>query len=110
MLFCRDNENERRVWVDRGVDNRLDNVEICEVCDAIVAAKEVPGKEWHDADSGLCGDCRTEILVQTLANDIRGDSRPFNMMVKDRVITNDEPEERMSHMDAVMRFLFNGGM
>ena len=110
MLFCRDNENERRAWVDRGVDNRLDNAGICEVCDAITTAKEIPGQEWRDVDTGLCGDCRTEILAQALANDIRSGSRPLNMMAKDRVITNDEMEEQVPSMDAVMRFLFNGDL
>lgn len=93
MRFMRDRENERGIWVDRGIDYRLDHSEVCEICDAIAWAKEPEGSQWMEVKGTLCGSCQSEIGARALANDILGLSRPLNGSDPNLIIPNDDELE-----------------
>ena len=90
MLFRRDNEHEREIWVDRGIDSRVDNSVLCEPCDGLLRAMAPRGEHWHDMESGLCPECRADFQAHALAVDLFGLPRPFNGDIEGRYITNDE--------------------
>ena len=92
MLFTRDLEHERRIWVDRGTDCRLDNFEVCAVCDAVLKAQETEDSAWRELDD-LCLECRTDFQAHALAVDLFGLPRPFNGDIQGRYITNAEAAE-----------------
>ncbi len=106
MRFYRDHENERHIWVDRGIDSRLDNAEICEVCDAISSVKDPRGDQWLEVEGALCRGCQTEIQAQALANDILGLPRPLNSSDPDLLIPSEDPCERRHTHAGVLMFLF----
>jgi hypothetical protein len=90
MLFRRDNERERGVWVDRGIDGRVDNFSLCDPCNDLLHEMDPRGDKWLDAQSGLCPECRADFQAHALAVDLFGLLRPFNGEIEGRYITNDE--------------------
>ena len=92
MLFRSNNGEENHVWVDRGIDGRVDDFRICEPCSGALLYDDPEGMRWHEG-SELCPDCRADFMAQALAADLFGLPRPFNGMLEDRVLTNDELEE-----------------
>ena len=71
MLFRRDNEHERSIWVDRDLDSRVDGgFRICEPCDGLLRAIDPTGEDWHDMESRLCPECRVEFEARALAVDL----------------------------------------
>ena len=93
MSFRRDNEHERRIWVDRDLDARVDNASICEPCDGLLRAIDPRGEDWHDMESRLCPECRIDFQAHALAVDLLGLPRPFNGDIENRYITNEELAE-----------------
>jgi len=91
MLFRRNNGSDRHVWVDRGIDGRVDDFQVCEPCDDALAKYDPYGQRWHDMEK-LCPNCRTGFTAHALAVDLFGLPRPFNGMLEDRLLTNDELE------------------
>ncbi|MCC6694863.1 MAG: hypothetical protein IT365_04440 [Candidatus Hydrogenedentes bacterium] len=90
LLFRKNDEGDRRVWVDRGIDGRLDDFQVCRPCRDALIEDDPLGQHWHD-EKRLCLDCRTEFDARALAVDLFGLRRPFNgMLLEDRVLTNDE--------------------
>ncbi len=89
MLFRKDMERENGVWVDRGIDGRVDAFSICGSCREDLHANDPEGQDWHEGQE-LCPSCRTDFQAHALAVDLLGLSRPFNGMLEDRVLTNDE--------------------
>jgi len=89
MKFWKDMEKENGIWVDRGIDGRLDNFPICGPCSADLQANDPQGQSWHDGQE-LCPSCRADFQAHALAVDLLGLPRPFNGMLEDRVLTNDE--------------------
>lgn len=89
MLFREDREEEQRVWIDRGIDGRLDNFVICEPCNEALRANDPEGQRWHN-EKELCPDCLVDFEAHKLAVDLLGLPRPLNGMLEDRVLTNDE--------------------
>ena len=91
MLFRRDNEHERSIWVDRDLDSRVDGgFRICEPCDGLLRAIDPTGEDWHDMESRLCPECRMDFQAHALAVDLFGLPRPFNGDIEGRYITNEE--------------------
>ena len=93
MRFRRNNGQERGIWVDRGIDDRVDGFELCDPCDELLDELDPRGERWHDVASGLCPDCRADFLAHALATDLFGLPRPFNGDLEGRYITNDELDE-----------------
>lgn len=89
LLFRRNDEGDRRVWVDRGIDGRLDDFQVCRPCHDALIEDDPLGQHWHDEEK-LCLDCRTEFAARALAVELFGLPRPFNGMLEGRVLTNDE--------------------
>lgn len=89
MLFRENREDERRVWVDRGIDSRLDDFTICDPCNETLRASDPEGLRWHDGEE-LCPKCLADFEARRLAVDLFGLPRPLNGMLEDRVLTNDE--------------------
>ncbi len=96
MYFRRDMDDQDRVWVDRGIDSRVDNFEPCDRCNESLREVDPFGREWHDIGDGLCPECRVDFQAHALAADLFGFPRPFNIENTDRTITNDELEARPS--------------
>ena len=106
MLFRRDLEDERRIWVDRGIDGRVDNFgEICCACDALLRARETRTNAWSSMESELCLDCRTQFAVQAALTDFFDLPRPVNLDQPDRYITNDEPDTARQPTEDLLRYL-----
>ncbi len=107
MFFRRDNEHERRIWVDRDLDARVDNASICEPCDGLLHAIDPKGENWHEMESRLCPDCRTEFQAHALAVDLLALPRPFNGDIEGRYITNEEfaEEARPGLREALSYFM-----
>ena len=99
MLFRRDEEDHNRVWVDRGIDSKVDSFEPCGICDAILEAKEPRNQVWHDFDEEFCPGCRTGFAAEALEVDLSGAPRPFNGDLEGRVISNQEFEEERPPVD-----------
>ena len=101
MLFRRDNrhDQERGIWVDRGIDSRLDSFEPCEPCTEDLNARDPRGERWHEAESEMCPSCRAELLAHAWAVELFGLPRPFNGDLEGRVITNEEFEEERRQID-----------
>jgi len=91
MLFRENREEEGRVWVDRGIDSRLDDFTICNPCNEALRASDPDGGRWHDGKE-LCPECLVGFEAHKLAVDLLGLPRPLNGMLEDRVLTNDEAE------------------
>jgi hypothetical protein len=89
MLFRKSFEGEQRVWVDRGVDGRVDDFAICRPCDESFHNSDPYARRWHDM-AELCPTCRADFAAHALTVDMLGLPRPFNGMLEDRVLTNDE--------------------
>jgi len=94
MLFRRDNGREQAIWVDRGIDGRVDNSGLCNPCDGLLQEMDPLGEQWHDVASGLCPDCKADLLAHALAIDLFGLPRPLNGDIEGRYITNDELDEK----------------
>jgi len=92
MLFRRDDGQERSIWVDRGIDGRVDNFKLCEPCNKRINETDPLGERWHSLESGVCPKCRVDFQAHAMAVDLFGLPRPFNGMLDDRVLTNDELE------------------
>ena len=93
MHFRRDESQERGIWVDRGMDGRVDGFQVCEPCDEALLARDPRGQRWHEAEDELCPDCRADFLAHALTVDLFGLPRPFNGNIEGRYITNDEWDE-----------------
>ena len=93
MLFRRNNGEERGIWVDRCIDDRVDDFQVCEPCDEVLTARDPRGQRWHEAENGLCPDCKADFLARALAVDLFGLPRPFNGDVEGRYITNEVLDE-----------------
>lgn len=91
MLFRRSHDNERFVWIDRGIDRRVDEFRICESCDDRLSIRDAIREDWHEV-SDLCLECRSDFAWQSLASDMLGLSRPLNGMSKDGPLSNMEME------------------
>jgi hypothetical protein len=89
MLFRENFEEDRRVWVDRGIDGRVDDFQICRPCGDTLGADDPNGRRWHDG-SELCSTCRADFAAHALATDLFGLPRPFNGDIEGRYITNGE--------------------
>lgn len=89
MLFRRNEGEAQRIWVDQGIDGRVDDSPICRPCDDALREDDPRSERWHDANA-LCMDCRQNIAGRALLGELGLVSRPFNGMLEDRVITNDE--------------------
>ena len=89
MQFWKDMERESGIWVDRGIDSRLDNFTICDPCGDALRSNDTRGQRWHEGEE-LCPTCRTDFEARALAIDLLGLPRPFNGMLEERVLTNDE--------------------
>jgi hypothetical protein len=98
MLFRKNEELERGVWVDRGVDGRVDGFQVCAPCNEAFLANDTYGPRWHDGTE-LCPDCRSGFEAHAMAVDLFGLPRPFNGMLEDRLITNDEMESDIRRPD-----------
>ena len=92
MLFRRDFEGERRVWVDDGVNGRVHDAAICKPCSDELLDKDPDGRRWHGAQE-LCLECQTELRASQLLADLFGLRRPFNGDLEGRRLTNDEMAE-----------------
>jgi len=90
MLFRRDNEHEQDIWVDRGIDARVDRFSLCDPCNERLQETDPQGERWHDLESEICLECRVDFQAHTLAVDLLGLPRPFNGDIEGRYITNDE--------------------
>lgn len=90
MLFRRSLEQEREVWIDRGIDGRVDRFQVCEIDAAIHGIQDEKGERWLDFEQHLCRDCQLGFLIEATITDQMGLSRPFNGMLEDRIVTNDE--------------------
>ena len=89
MLFRKNFEEDQRVWVDRGIDGRVDDFTICQPCGDALVADDPSGQRWHDGTE-MCSTCRADLAAHALAADLFGLPRPFNGMLEDRLLTNDE--------------------
>lgn len=90
MRIMRNPEDERGIFVDRGEDGRVDEFQICEIDAAILGIVDEKGGHWLDFEQRLCPSCRTDFLIEATITDLMGRSRPFNLMLEERVLTNDE--------------------
>ncbi len=88
-LFRKSEEGEQRVWVDRGIDGRVDDFLVCQPCNDALVNDDPQGERWH-ALSDLCPDCRGGFQAHALAVDLFALPRPLNGMLEERVLTNDE--------------------
>jgi len=75
MRFVFDREREGSIWVDRGIDDKADRFEPCEICEATLRAKALEDRVWQELE--MCFDCRAELAVQTLADESLGVPRPY---------------------------------
>lgn len=91
MLFRKNEEGDQRIWLDRGIDSRVDDLTICEPCDSALRAEDPKNQRWHDTEE-LCGECRGHLPWQIILTDLLNAPRPFNGMLEDRLIANDEFE------------------
>ena len=89
MRMRRNFDHDRGAWVDRGADGRVDDFEMCEICDAMLDIHDEKGEHWHSFDE-LCGNCKVDFVLEATITDLMGRPRPFNGNIEDRVITNDE--------------------
>lgn len=44
MLFRENSEEDRRVWVDRGIDGRVDDFQICRPCGDALGGDDPDGR------------------------------------------------------------------
>ena len=91
MQFWKDMEKENGIWVDRGIDARLDSFTICKPCSDTLRDNDPQGQRWHEGEE-LCPTCHVEFEGHALAVDLLELPRPFNGMLEDRLLTNDEVE------------------
>ena len=91
MRFRRNEEGLQRIWVDRGIDGRVDDFSICGPCTEKLLTDGSQGMRWHDGNE-LCPSCHADFQAHALAVDLMGLPRPFNGMLEDRVLTNAELE------------------
>lgn len=108
MLFRANKSDASHVWVDRGIDGRVDDFRICEPCNADLLYSDLAGERWHRGDE-LCPECRGNFALQALATDMLGLPRPFNGMLEDRVLSNDELDADPPGPNLRMRDYFSPG-
>ena len=89
MRSCEDREGDGAIWIDRGVDDKVDRFEPCEVCAAVLQARRLEDQVWQELE--LCHPCNTRFGVQAALTDILGIQRPFNGMREAEVIDLDTP-------------------
>lgn len=92
MLFRQNRHDDRGIWIDRGIDGRVEEFQVCPPCNDALLSNDPRGKRWHPPEE-LCLQCKTDLQVHALLVDLFGLPRPFNTMLEDRVLTNDELEE-----------------
>lgn len=90
--FRKSEEGEQRVWVDRGIDGRLDDFLVCQPCNDALVNDDPRSERWHPLED-LCPDCRSGFQAHALAVDLFGLPRPLNGVLENRVLTNDESAE-----------------
>jgi hypothetical protein len=89
MRFFEDRERDESIWIDRGVDDKVDRFEPCEVCAAVLQAKQLEDRVWQELE--LCHPCNTRFGFQAVLSDILDIPRPFNGMLEAEVIDLDNP-------------------
>lgn len=92
MLFRNNEHHDRGIWVDRGIDNRVDAFQVCAPCHEELMKSDPLAEQWHEMHE-LCPDCRNDFTAHAIAVELLGLPRPFNGMLEDRVLTNDDFNE-----------------
>ena len=75
MRFMFDQQREGSIWVDRGIDDKADRFEPCEICEATLRAKALEDRVWQELE--MCSNCQADLAVQTLADESLGVPRPY---------------------------------
>jgi len=91
MQFVRNHDEDRAVWVDRGIDGRVDGFQVCDPCNNRLIIQDAIREEWREMNN-LCLDCRMDFASHSLASDISGIPRPINGMMQDSFKANMEME------------------
>ena len=108
MLYREDMERERSVWVDRGIDDRVDRFQPCEICDAILRAKALEDKVWQELH--MCFECNVNFLAQAIVTDVFGGERPINLDREPETITSNKARENDGPRVNSLYFLPDGYM
>ena len=98
MLFRKNQKDEQHVWVDRGIDDHVDNFNVCAPCNDALLTGDPHGERWHEG-AELCASCRAGFQAHAMMVDLFGLPRPFNGMLEDRLLINDEWEADVRHPD-----------
>jgi len=86
MRFCRDKEDEKGFWADRGLDSKLDHFFPCESCGALMHEEALEETIWQEFD--LCYESDTRLEIQSAAAEVRGE-RPYNLSPEIEIIQAD---------------------
>ena len=80
MLFSRDEEEPRRIWIDQRMDRKADHFTACDSCDALASLHADPEEVWNPLH--LCVPCLGELAIEHWLQESLG-LRPYVLPVPD---------------------------
>lgn len=69
MRFCHDEERDGSIWVDRGIDDKVDLFAPCNSCFQELEPASLEVVAWREAN--LCDECETRLEVGQAINEVR---------------------------------------
>jgi len=94
MIFRRDIEQEGQIWVDRGVDDKVDHFQPCEICDSVLNARDLQDRVWQQLE--LCRPCNSRLEIESGIEGVKNE-RPYNLDPVPEVLSNDRGFLRTPH-------------
>jgi len=79
-------------FLAQALDNRVDAFQVCAPCHEELMKSDPFGEQWHEMHE-LCPDCRHDFTAHAMVVELFGLPRPFNGMLEERVLTNDDFNE-----------------
>jgi hypothetical protein len=76
MLYRENPMRPGAIWVDRGIDDKVEDFEPCEPCAEYLRPLTQLGDRWQDLT--LCDECFAELEVQSAIDEIKG-QRLYNL-------------------------------
>ncbi|MCA9449758.1 MAG: hypothetical protein KC931_21735 [Candidatus Omnitrophica bacterium] len=75
MHYSLDKENDGRIWVDRGADDRADHFRPCPPCYEEMREQDHLNSPWREFSP--CGKCEINFALEIARRDMDPESRPL---------------------------------
>jgi len=87
MQFLWNKSQAGSIWIDQGIDDKVDAFEPCDLCFSMLEIHAQEDARWNDLS--LCRECTTGFEMQSAINEVKG-LRPYNLdREPERIVLDD---------------------